>query len=124
MSDIILCNISDINETIAEARMDWINDVFDTLGIPDEVFEVSDIKDYRMNMEDLGIEIISYSNGDVNVYKKAWHENGDFSGWLPPKEEHLVAQWKMPERVMRLDIDRSMYYEIHLNEWSIKKPKS
>lgn len=119
MSDVVLCNISDSQEVIEEARADWINDIFDALEIPDEVFDVDDIRDYRLNMNDLGIEIVLHSNGEVDVYKKVWHETANDAGWLPINDDQLVAQWKTPERIMRTEKDGSLYYEIHFDEWSI-----
>lgn len=118
MADIILCNLSDANEIINEARLDWINDVFDTLQIPEDVFNVADIREYRLNMNDLGIEVLLHANGDVDVYKKIWHETRYNAGWLPVSEEQLVAQWKTPKRTMRVQ-GKNLYYEIQLNEWAI-----
>ena len=118
--EIILCNLSDANNIILEARSEWINNVFDILNIPDEVFNVNDIRSYRMNMEELGIEVILDSNGEVNVYRKVWHDDGFNAGWLPVTDKDLVAQWKTPERIMRTDDGKNVYYEIHLKSWSIK----
>lgn len=120
MSDVILCNISDANNIIEETRIEWVNEVFDTLNIPDEIFDVKDIQEYRMKMNDLGMDIIMYANGEVDIYRKVWYENATEAGWLPVKEEHLVAQWKTPERIMRVDTKGNMYYEIHIKAWSIK----
>ncbi len=120
MSTVVLCNLSDVNKVTEELRLEWINDVLDTLDVPDEVFEAKDINSYRAEMEELGIEILLYSSGEVDVYKKTWVEgNTEFNtGYLPPKKINLVAQWKLPERVRRID-GNEVYYELHLNEWSI-----
>lgn len=118
MSEIILCDLSDANEVIDDARSDWINDVFDVLNIPDDVFDATDIRDYRMNMEDLGIEVILYSNGEVNVFRKVWHDDGFNAGWLPATDKHIIAQWKTPERVLKND-GKDVYYEIHVDAWSV-----
>ena len=120
MSAIVLCNLSDVNEIIEEERLSWMNDVFDALEIPDEVFDVSNISEYRAEMEELGIEIILYATGEVNVYKKTWYEGltEETSGYLPVKKEHIVAQWENPTRIRRIN-GNEVYYELHLNEWSI-----
>jgi len=120
MSNVILCNISDAQQVIDEERLYWVSDVLDALNVPDEVFDATDIRDYRYDMEQLGIEVELHSNGDVDVYKKQWHEGPteDSSGWIPPTEDHLIAQWKEPTRIRRIE-GKDVYYEIHLNEWSI-----
>jgi hypothetical protein len=123
MSNIILCNISDAKKTIDEERLHWIFDVLEALGVPDEVFDVADIRDYRYNMEEFGIEVESHSNGNIDVYKKQWYDGpNEQSGWLPAQKEHLVAQWKEPYYVRRIE-GRNAYYEIHINEWSILNMK-
>lgn len=120
MSDIILCNLSDANKVTKEARFEWVNNVFDTLEIPDDVFDAADINDYRYQMEELGIEVALYATGEVNIYKKVWFEGRveEESGWLPSEKKHLIAQWKNPTRVRRIE-GNEIYYELHLNEWSI-----
>lgn len=120
MANVILCNLSDAQEVIKEERLYWINEVLDALGVPDEVFEASDISDFRYEMEGLGIEVELHSNGNVDVYKKQWHTGPteETSGWLPATKDHLVAQWKEPTYVRRKE-GREVYYELHINEWSI-----
>ena len=120
MSNIILGNLSDAVKTIEEERLFWTNDVLDALGIPEEAFEVDSIDEYRNNLDELGIEVELSTNGLVNIYKKEWHQglSEEDSGWLPAEKEHLVAQWKEPTRIQKID-GKDVYYEIHLNEWSI-----
>jgi hypothetical protein len=120
MSDVILCNISDANEVVEEARLEWIYSVLDALNVPEDVLDFEDIREYRYNMEEFGIEVELMTNGNVNVYKKQWHdgEYEEYSGWLPTTEDHLVAQWKTPKYVRKAE-GKDVYYEIHLNEWSI-----
>jgi len=120
MSSVILCNISDAHNVIEEEKMHWIYDVLGALGVPEEVYDYKTIDEYRERMEEMGIEVILVTNGNINVYKKAWHEGPtpERCGWLPALDEHLVAQWKEPERIMKLE-GKDAYYEIHLNEWSI-----
>lgn len=121
MSNIILCNLSDALEVINEARLYWTYEVLDALGVPDEIlFETDDINEYRYEMEGLGIEVELKNNEEVDIYKKEWYEgpSEEHSGWLPPTEEHLVAQWKKPTRIMKVE-GNDVYYEIHINEWSM-----
>lgn len=120
MSYTILCNISDANIIIEEEKMRWIYEILEALRVPEEVYNCKNIDEYREKMEEMGIEVILVTNGNVNVYKKAWHEGPtpEQCGWLPATNEHLVAQWKEPEYVMKLE-GKDAYYEIHLNEWSI-----
>ena len=117
MSSIILCNLSDANQCINDARLEWIYDILEFLGIPKEIY-ISDLKVYREKMAENGIEVDLVTNGDVNVYKQAWHEDKNESGWLPSKKENLIGQWKEPERIIKVN-GKETYYEIHLDEWSI-----
>ena len=127
MADVILCNLSDASEVADEARDEWIVNVLLSLGVSEELVEMgfSDGKDYeefRYSMNEAGIDVELLSNGEVNVYKKVWLDGHteDDSGWLPPTSDHLVAQWKNPERVKRISKDKSeVYYELHLREWSV-----
>lgn len=121
MGDIILCNISDANSSIEEARLYWTYEVLTALGVPDEIlFETKDIRDFRYKMEGLGIEVVLKNNEEVDIFKKQWREgvSEEYSGWLEPTEEHLVAQWKKPDRVRKVE-GKDVYYEIHLNKWSM-----
>lgn len=120
MANIILCNISDHVQVVEEARLDWTLGVLEALGVPDKVFDASYIRDFRYDMEEFGIEVELCTNGNVNIYKKVWHEGNteQMSGWLPVKEEHLVAQWKEPKFIRKIE-GKEVYYEVHLNEWSI-----
>ena len=122
MSNVILCNLSDANSVIEEEKLYWISEVLDALGVPEEVFDVTDIRDFRFEMEELGIEVELHFDGEVDVYKKQWHQGPteEASGWLPVKSDHLVAQWKEPTYVKKIE-GKEVYYEIHLNEWSILK---
>lgn len=122
----ILCNLSDANETIKEVRDEWIIEVLLALGISEETielgFEDQERDDYLYEMNELGISVELNSNGEINVYKKVWFEGNteETSGWLPPTEQHLVAQWKIPERVRKVE-GNEVYYELRLREWSIAK---
>lgn len=120
MGNIILCNLSDVVQVVSEERLNWIYSVLNALNVPEEVLDFSDIRDFRYNMEELGIEIELDSNGCVNVYKKVWHRGNteEDSGWLPFSKDHLVGQWKEPNYVKKID-GKDVYYEIHTNEWSI-----
>ncbi|KKL28686.1 hypothetical protein LCGC14_2372650 [marine sediment metagenome] len=120
MTEIILCNLSDANKIINEERLYWVNEVLDALSVPEETYDVSTIDEYRANMDELGIEVELRTSGDVDVYKKEWHEGEteESSGWLPPTKEHLVAQWREPTRIRKVE-GKDVYYELHLNEWSI-----
>lgn len=120
MSDVILCNISDAVKVVDEAREEWTRTVLISLGVPENILNFSDIREYRHDMDELGIEVELITDGDVNIYKKQWHNGVDesTSGWLPTTKDHLVAQWKTPTYVRKVD-GKEVYYEIQLNEWSV-----
>lgn len=121
MSDIILCNLSDANSVIAEARLYWTYEVLSAMNVPDEIlFEIKDINDYRYDMEGLGIEVILKNNEEVDIFKKEWYEGTteEASGWLDATKDNLVAQWKKPDRVRKVE-GKDVYYEIHVNAWSM-----
>jgi len=116
MTAIFLCNLSDANEMIKESRQEWIEQIVIYLGAEGALDE--NICDYRSKMEDLGVDVVLYSNGEIDVFKKAWYDDNFNQGWLPAEKENLIGQWKMPNRIKKID-ESGVYYEIHLNEWSI-----
>jgi len=122
MGAIILCNISDAIEVISEAREAWIVEILTSLGVDEELLEISkkDIQKFRYYMEELGIEIDFKTSGEIDIYKKKWHEDKDPErcGWLPTKKEHLIAQWKEPEKIRKIE-GKEVFYEIHLSNWSM-----
>ena len=117
---IILCNLSDANKIIDDERSHWISEVLDALEVPEEAYNSKSVDEFRSTMNELGIDVILNTNGNVDIYKKQWYNgSGDEnSGWLPPVKENLVAQWKEPERIKKVE-GKETYYEIHFNEWSI-----
>lgn len=123
--EVILCNLSDANEIIKESRDEWIISVLLELGVPEEIvemgFEAGKWDDYLYAMNDLGVVVELYSDGEVDVFKQVWvdGESESDTGWLPISDKNLVAQWKTPERIKRLE-GKDVFYEIHLDEWSIK----
>lgn len=120
MSNIVLCNLSDANKTIDEERLNWARDVLRALGVSEEIINTSDIRNFRFKMEEYGIEVELFSNGNVDIYKKQWYSgpSEELSGWLPVNKDHLVAQWKEPTYIKKIE-NKDVYYEIHLEEWSI-----
>lgn len=120
MSKVVLCNVSDSHSVVAEEKLYWVIDVLEALGVSEEVYNAKDISNFRYDMDKLGIDVEYITSGCVNIYKKHWLEGSteERSGWLPAKEEHLVAQWKEPKYARKIDA-KGVYYEIQLNEWSI-----
>ena len=120
---VILCNLSDTVKTIDEEREKWMYDVLSSLGVNDSIFSLP-IDQFRDKMEEIGVEVELFSNGDVNIYKKQWHrgKTEERSGWLPSKKENIIAQWKKPRIVKRID-GKYVYNEIHINEWSAINPE-
>lgn len=120
MSDIILCEISDYKKVVDEARLGWTINILYYLGVPEEFLDFKDdIREFRNDMDKLGIEVDLIGGELVNIYKKRQYEDehGN-SGWLPSKEQDLVAQWKEPTYIRKIENEK-IYYEIHTNEWSI-----
>jgi hypothetical protein len=121
MGDTILCNLSDANQVISEARELWVQEVLLGLGVKEETLKLakSNIQEYRYQVEEMGIEV-DFKNGEVDVYKKKWHNdpNPELCGWLPSEKVHLVAQWKEPNKFRKVE-GKDVYYEIHLNNWSM-----
>jgi len=126
MSDIILCDIADVNSVISEARNAWIIDVLLGLEVPEDVIEAGfsdsdNYNNYVLYMNEIGVDVETDSSGCVYVYKKSWIDghSEDMSGWLPPTKDHMVAHWKPPKQIRRISKDRKeVYYELHLEEWS------
>ena len=125
VTETVLCNLSDANDTIKEVRDEWIIEVLLALNIPEDIIELGfeeaqEREDYTYEMNELGISVELHSNGEVDVYKKVWinGETEENSGWLPPTQQHLVAQWKIPEKVRKLN-GSEVHYELRLREWSV-----
>lgn len=117
MSNIILCNLSDANEMISEAQKEWVENLLLALNIDEGMLD-DDIYVFRSKMEEIGIEVVLYSSGEVDVFKKVWFDDGFNQGWLPAEKKNLVGQWKLPEKIKKID-EKGVYYEIHLKEWTI-----
>lgn len=120
MSDVILCNISDANDIIAEERNFWIQDVLISLGISEDVImSADDIDEYLHAMNEFGIEVELKTSGVVIIYKKTMHidNNGDAVDWLNPTEENIVGKWSLPTFVRKVE-GTDVFYEISLNKWS------
>lgn len=120
MADVILCNISDANKVVEEEKNFWIQDVLLGLGVSeDTIASAEDIDEYLYLMNQLGIEVEYKTTGEVLIYKKAMHRgpDGEEVDWLNPSEENLIAHWKSPTFVRKVE-GRDVYYEVHLNKWS------
>lgn len=120
MADVILCNISDANIVVEEEKNYWVQDVLLSLGVPEGVIvSVHDIDEYLYQMHQYGIEVEYKTNGEVLIYKKAMYKSpeGEEIGWLNPTKDHLVAQWKPPRFVRKVE-GKDVFYEVHLNKWS------
>lgn len=120
MSDTILCNISDAVQIVKEERDIWTIDVLLSLGIPEEIIESSnDIDEYIYQLDKFGVEVEYKTSGEVLVYKKAMYRNqdGEEIDWLNPTSDHLIAHWKPPTYIKKVE-GNNVFYEIQLNEWS------
>lgn len=120
MTSVILCNISDVNKVIEEEKNFWVQDVLLDLGVSEDVIaSAENIDEYLHFMNQLGIEVEYRTTGEVLIYKKTMYrgEDGEEVDWLNPSEENLVAQWKPPTLVKKVE-GKNVHYEVHLNEWS------
>lgn len=122
MAETILCNLSDANTITEELKLEWMTKVLISLNISQEIIDLSssNINMFRAKMNEFGIEVITSTDGTVDVFKKKWLK--DIEEWLPATSKHLVAKWKAPTRVKRID-SKGYYYELHLNVWSVFKIK-
>lgn len=120
----ILCNLSDANEVIKEARDEWIIEALLSLGVSEETIEKGfsdsgdEYEEYLFEMDGHGIDVDTYADGTVVIYKKVW-QGGEIGGWLPTDAKQIIGQWKEPKRIQRIEGEES-YYEICPNEWRVK----
>lgn len=119
MVEIVLCNLSDANKTIEEIRSEWVLETLMGLDVPEDAFDL-EYSDYCTVLDEMGIEVQKSTGGTINIYKLSWHEEEHYQGWLPPTKHNLVAQWKSPKRVKRIE-GKEVYYELHLDCWSVTK---
>jgi hypothetical protein len=120
MPTIIQCNLSDAQSVINDARIEWVFNTLRALKIPEDVLNEKNIDNYRSEMESLGVEVVYSTSGQIDVYKKTRIKKGEDGLWLPAEKENLIAQWKEPRYAKKID-ESGVYYEIHLNEWSMFK---
>lgn len=116
MSNIVLCNLSDVNSTIEEVRDEWIVDVLTGIGVSEEDFNLP-YDQYCDALSELGLVVRKSTGGTVSVYKLSWHEEDHCQGFLNPTKNNLIAQWKNPKRVKRIE-NNDVYYELHFDCWS------
>lgn len=123
MSDVLLCNTGDANKIVIEARSEWIDSVLSDLGISIGEIDKQNISALRGELMQHGI-LVDYNiaTEEVNIYKCSWHSDQFQEGWLPPETKNIIAQWKRPSYIKKIE-GRDIYYEIHLNKWSFKKTK-
>lgn len=123
MSEIILCNISDVNSILKEKRKEWVYNVLEALGFPKEILYIDNVFDFRNILDEQGIFIENKSNDEeIDIYKRKWYKDKEIEGWLPITNKHLIAQWKKPKYIRKIE-GKDVYYEIHTNEWSMVKFK-
>lgn len=119
MGKTILCNLSDANQILKNARREWTYDVLQKLGVPEEINETTDIFEFRGALSGLGIYIETKSGGEeIDIYKCRWTGDEERGGWLPISKKYLVAQWKQPKFIRKIENNRT-YYELQLDEWSM-----
>ena len=124
--DVYLCDISKAKSTIDDIKAEWVEEVLSVLGVPDDIIKTDDIYYFRHIAGKMGIDVDHCSSGDIRIYKKKWHKvivinNGveeDVGGWLLPEKEDLVGEWKEPIYIRKVE-NKKVYYELHLNQWSI-----
>jgi len=123
MSGIILCNISDSNQILLEKRIEWVYNVLDLLEIPQEISRSQNIFDFRGQLNQYGIYIETKHGGEeIDIYKCPWYGSQEEGGWLPLSKKYLIAQWKLPKYIRKIE-NKDVYYELHLNEWSMLRKK-
>lgn len=122
MSDIILCNVSDRFEILKEKRTEWVYKVLDGLNLPEDIEKYNNYTEFRNILNIHGIFIENKSGGEeIDIYKLKWSDD-DGGGWLPLNDKYLIAQWKKPKYIKRIE-GKDVYYELHINEWSMIKLK-
>jgi hypothetical protein len=123
MSEVILCNISDANQILQEKCKEWVYNILELLKIPHEIIYCQNISMFRGGLSECGLHIETRLCGEeVDIYKLEWYDDGKKEGWLPIDKKYLIAQWKRPKYIRRVDGD-DVYYELHLNEWSMVRKK-
>lgn len=121
MSDILLCDLSDAPKILADRRKEWVCSILSALGLEENKIQIEDLFELRNYLNQFGIHVALKSAGEeVDIYKREWLGDEKTGGWLPLNDKYLVAQWKRPKYVRRID-GNSLYYELHLNEWSLIK---
>jgi hypothetical protein len=123
MSEVILCNISDANQILQEKRKEWVYNILELLEVPQEIISCRNISQFRGGLSQLGLHVETKSGGEeVDIYKLEWYGDESREGWLPINSKYLIAQWKRPKYIRRVE-GEDVYYELQINEWSMVRKK-
>lgn len=123
MSEVILCNISDANKILQEKRKEWVYNILELLEIPSEITNCPNVFRFRGGLGQYGLYIETKSGGEeIDVYKREWRGDQETGDWLPLASKYLIAQWKRPKYIRRVE-GEDIYYELHLNEWSMVRAR-
>lgn len=104
MSNVILSDRDNLNETIEEEQQEWLTDVLIALGVEKQALEIDDpqfdMRDYLFGL-------------DIEIWRNIQKKTIDIY-----RNDKLIAQWKVPKTIL-IKEGRKYYYEIHLNEWAL-----
>lgn len=100
---ILLCDIKDYNETIADLRHEWLIEVLLRLGLEEDHIVEPIPRETQKALALNKIEVYDSNSSDkLDIY---------YDG-------EMIAQWKDPKRIRIREKDGKEYYQVHLNFWA------
>ena len=104
MSKVILADIEDYQKIIAEEKEEWIYQVLVALGIPEELI-----------VDSSNEEVLDYiTANNIEIFDHVAEESVEIL-----REGKVVAEWKAPKLVRKIDDKGTHYYEVSINEWAL-----
>lgn len=97
----ILCNRGDENQTIEEAKQEWLQEVLLALDVPEDLFK-EQVDDVRQILDNYKLDIWKNANGTIDIYR----------------ENKLIGQWLSPKLIL-VHEKKEWYYRIETQHWAL-----
>jgi|ERR1700722_13792496 len=101
-------------ETEAQEQARFVKAVLEAHGVPienwnpDEPFSVDEKIKFRKSLDAFNIHVVDNQDGGLKIYA-----NNELIG------EWKKAKYKLKEDLLQVDPGKRLYYEMHVNFWSI-----
>jgi len=122
---VILCDIGDEAEIIAEERQNWLSRVLVAFGM-DEDMAARDTFESKQSLMMLGLDVWRGSNGTIRIFRPEYatfevpdEQEGSVREVDVERNQKVVAEWHPPEIVRIREALGKEHYRITLKEWAL-----